>query len=138
MLRYQVRALIDPSFAPQLRRMQIGKLKSIGAFSRKVMRSLFKNKTGASDPGSPPHVHTKKLKNRTLFAVDPQQLSVVTGPATADSARGQNVARILNEGGRTTVTAGFNTGKSIYVAPRNWTSPTREKTNPAIARIIKE
>lgn len=138
MLLYRVRAVFDPSFAPKLRRIQIGKLRKIGAFTRRSMRSMFKNRSGASQPGAAPHIHGDKLKGRTLFAVDEQQLSVVTGTATASSVRGRNVARILNEGGRTVVSEGFNKGKSIYVAPRPWTGPAQEKTLPAIGRILKE
>jgi hypothetical protein len=138
MLAYQVRAVFDPSFAPKLRRIQIGKLKKIGAFTRRAMRSLMKRKSGPSEPGKAPHVHGEKLKGRTLFAVDEEHLSVVTGTATASSVRGRNVAQILNEGGRSVVSAGFNTGKSIYVAPRPWTVPAQQETLPAIGRILKE
>ena len=135
---YQVRAVFDPTFAPKLRRIQIGKLKKIGAFTRRSMRSLMKRKSGASEPGKAPHVHGEKLKGRTLFAVDEDQLSVVTGTATASSVRGKNVAQILNEGGRTVISEGFNRGKTIYVAPRPWTMPAQKQTIPAIGRILKE
>lgn len=134
MLRYQVRALLDPEFAPQLRKIQIGKLKAVGGYTRKTARNSLKKKTGESQPGDPPHVHTNRLKGLTLFAVDTRELSVVTGPREA----GRNVARILEEGGRTTITAGFNAGKTIYVAPRPWMGPAQQKTIPAIARILQE
>lgn len=138
MLRYQVRALVDPAFAAQLRRIQIGKLRKIGAFTRRAGRQKLKKKTGASQADAPPHIHGDKLKGRTLFAVDEAQLSVVTGPATATNVRGRNVARILEEGGRTVITEGFNRGKTIYVAPRPWMGPAQQETLPAIGRILKE
>lgn len=138
MLVYQVRTVFDPAFAPKLRRIQIGKLKKIGAFTRRSMRSMFRRKTGPSQPGEAPHIHGEKLKGRTLFAVDERQLSVVTGTATASNVRGKNVARILNEGGLTVITEGFNRGKTIYVEPRPWTVPAQQETLPAIGRILKE
>lgn len=138
MLLYRVRAVFDPSFAPKLRKIQIGKLRKIGAFTRRAARSKLRRKKGSSAPNSPPAIHGDKLKGRTLFAVDESELSVATGPALASAVRGRGVARILEEGGRTVITEGFNKGKSIYVAPRPWMGPAQQETLPAIGRILKE
>lgn len=72
-------------------------LSKFGAFVRQRSRTSMRTRPGASAPGSPPHAHTKKLRDAILFAYDPGNESVVIGPHRADKT-GEG-ARVQEEGG---------------------------------------
>lgn len=134
MLGIRVRTFINGNWHTAHRRDQIRKLRKIGAYTRTSMRDLLRKRSGPSAPGSPPHVHTKKLKGAIRFAVDEMAMSSVTGPMTA----GSKVARIIDEGGPTTITGGKRDGERYTAAARPYRAPALQKTLPAIARIIGE
>ena len=134
MFLYRLKTTHETGLVNVLLKRWIKKLKAIGAYTRKVAKSGLKKRKGPSKPGGPPNVHSNKLKGRTLFNVSERWLSVATGPAVSDTG----TARIIEFGGRTKVTAGFNRGKIIEVQPRPWMGPAQERTLPAIGRIIQE
>lgn len=134
MFGFRVQTFINGNWYTFYRRDAIRKLRKIGAYTRTSMRDLLRTRKGSSAPGSPPHLHSRKLKSAIRFAVDEIALSSVTGPMTA----GSGVARIIDEGGPTRITGGDRDGRRYTAQPRPYRAPALAKTLPAIARIIKE
>ena len=134
MFQFRVNTFINGNWHTAYRRDQIRKLRKIGAYTRTAMRGLLRKRKGPSQPHSPPHVHSNKLKGAVRFAVDETAMSVLTGPMIGES----RVAQIINEGGPTQITSGRNTGKRYVAVDRNFTGPTQAKMQPDIARIISE
>ena len=134
MFRFRLRTYINGNWYTAYRRDAIRTLKKIGAYTRTSMRDLLKKRKGSSSPGSPPNVHSNKLKGAIRFAVDEMALSVVTGPMTA----GSRVARIIDEGGPTRISGGKHAGEAYTAKPRPYRVPALAKTLPAIARILKD
>lgn len=112
-----------------------------GGFGRMVMkRSMGRGGTGKrqrkSEPGQAPKTHIGTIKNRTFFAVNTRNKTVVIGPESAQiSARAarpttaKTVPQLLNEGGRAIMPVKNDKGKtrlvSIEIEPRPFVGPVR-------------
>lgn len=59
---------------------RVKRLSKAGAFVRRSAKGLIRSGKKSSQPGSPPHSHTGKLKNNIFFAYDGPSDSVVIGP----------------------------------------------------------
>lgn len=68
-----------------------------GAYVRTAAMRSMKSSKKISDPGKPPNVHIKVLRDRILFAWIPGQRAVVIGPKVLD--RTPKVAAALEKGG---------------------------------------
>jgi hypothetical protein len=80
-------------------------LNRIGGFLRTTSRRGMRSKKGASPPGTPPHAHTKLLKDHLYFSYDQARDSVVIGPALLISREEDGrpvsgtVPQVLEQGG---------------------------------------
>ena len=72
-------------------------LTDFGRFVRRTARFSMRRRKDASQPGTPPSVHTGLLRQLILYAYDPSSRSVVIGPRLL--RRGSIAARTTEEGG---------------------------------------
>jgi hypothetical protein len=73
-------------------------LSKFGAFVRRTAKSSIRKRKKASEPGQPPSSHTGLLKKFIWFGYEPNQHSVVIGPARLTSKTGET-PEILEHGG---------------------------------------
>lgn len=77
-------------------------LKHAGAAIRKTAQQSMRPAKGPSPPGTPPHVHTGRLRRSILYAVDLQTDELVVGPSYNMVKRGGRppwLAEMLEHGG---------------------------------------
>lgn len=104
-------------------------LSRFGAFVRRTAKSSIRKRKRPSQPGSPPSSHSGLLKKFIWFGYDPQQQSVVIGPARLNQKIG-DAPHALEHGGESTVVEGLR-GKRrtrrVKLAPRPYMGPAFEK-----------
>lgn len=77
-------------------------LSHAGAAIRKTAQQSMREAKGPSPPGTPPHVHTGRLRRSILFAVDKQKHELVVGPSydkVKIGGRPSWLAQMLEHGG---------------------------------------
>jgi len=87
-----------------------------------------------SKPGQPPLAHTRHLKDRIFFSLDPSTESLVVGPTKHGDG---TVPRILEEGGTSsrvghTSDGGFRR-RPVKIRPRPYMAPGLKKSEKKIA-----
>ena len=73
-----------------------------GASLRKAAQQSMRKAKGPSPPGTPPHVHTGRLRRSIMFSVDKQKEELVVGPSYNMVKRGGRppwLAQMLEHGG---------------------------------------
>lgn len=116
----------------------------IGAYGRRVMRSLFRTSKKVSDVGNPPRSHGKRvLKSNTLFAVSLRAVkSVAVGPRILPG-QSRNVRSSmpaperLDRGGSATIKNKNGKRRRVRYRHRPFTRRSYERTAPKLADFMQ-
>ena len=116
-------------------------LSRFGAFVRTRARSSIRKRKRSAPPGKPPSSHTGLLKKFIYFVFDPEEHSVIIGPARLNQAIGDAPAA-LEHGGRSRVTSGGRRNKhvarTVYVRPRPYMQPAFQKEMEKLPKLWKD
>jgi len=113
-------------------------LSRFGAYVRRRARSSIRRggKRGhPSKPGKPPKSWTGLLKNHIYFVFDPQQESVIIGPAKLNT--GTEAPQVLEYGGTTNIETKKQTVR-VKIKPRPYMRPAFEKELPNLNRLWQD
>ncbi|MEN9555081.1 MAG: hypothetical protein RLZZ232_1367 [Planctomycetota bacterium] len=95
------------------------RLSRFGAFVRTAARSSIRRRKASSKPGQPPSSHTGLLKQHIYFIYEPNNRSVVIGPAFLNERQqSPPVPELLENGGLV-----YRTGVSMFYEPRPYMRP---------------
>jgi hypothetical protein len=95
------------------------RLSRFGAFVRTAARSSIRRRKASSKPGQPPSSHTGLLKQHIYFIYEPNNRSVVIGPALLNERQqSPPVPELLENGGLV-----YRTGVSMFYEPRPYMRP---------------
>ena len=108
-------------------------LSKFGAFVRRTAKQSIRKRKASSAPGQPPSSHTGLLKRFIFFGYDPQNESVVIGPARLSQNNRGEAPSILEYGGRTTVKK-----KRVKISARPFMGPAFEKEKPKLPSMWKD
>ena len=122
-------------------------LSKAGAFVRRTAKGSIRQGKGPSIPGSPPRSHTGLLKKFIFFAHDKDRDSVIIGPEKI-IAKGRDVPRITEEGGRSVATTRrvikrrgkrvvINKGDKVTYPPRPFMGPALDKEAKKAPALFK-
>lgn len=100
-----------------------------------IETELAKMRDPVSRPGKPPLSHTGLLKDNILYGYDPKR-SVVIGPVKLN-AKGEDVPRVLEYGGQTTVVQ-KKKKKRVKIKARPYMQPAFEKGQEELPRFWRE
>lgn len=114
-------------------------LSRFGAFVRRTAKSSIRKRKKASEPGQPPSSHTGLLKKFIWFGYEPNEHSVVIGPARLTSKTGE-APEALEHGGTATLmeTKWIGRGRkkrqkrNVHVAARPFMGPAMDKETPKL------
>ncbi len=108
-------------------------LSRFGAFVRRTARSSIRKRKRTSQPDSPPSSHTGLLKRFIWFGYDPNQESVVIGPARL-TQKGRGEAPSLLEYGGTA----RREKKRVRYKARPFMGPAFEKEQPQLPAMWRD
>lgn len=112
-----------------------GVLSRFGSFVRTTARHSIRKRKSPSPPGQPPRNRTGLLKRFIFFAYEPQDRSVVIGPARLNRSTG--APEILEYGGTATVRTNKKNHK-VTIAARPYMGPAFEKEKQTLPSLWKD
>lgn len=110
-------------------------LSRFGYFVMRDSRQRIRRRKSASKPGSGPTNLQGLLKDKPgiLFHYDRDQRSVVIGPVRIRGRIAElEIPRLLEEGGRATITRGYARGKTYTLKPRPYMQPAFQRQLPKL------
>ncbi len=117
-------------------------LSKFGAFVRRTAKGSIRKRKKASVPGQPPSSHTGLLKKFIWFGYEPNEHSVVIGPAKLTS-KNTDAPENLEHGGTVilTETKWIGRGKkkrqkrNVHIAARPFMGPAMDKELPKLPSL---
>jgi len=107
------------------------RLSKFGSFVRTAARSSIRRRKAASKPGQPPSSHLGLLKQHIYFIYEPNNRSVIIGPALLNQRRQSTpVPELLEHGG----TVQRNTVSLLY-APRPYMRPAFDQEMDNVEKL---
>jgi hypothetical protein len=112
-------------------------LSKFGAFVRTRARTSIRKRKAVSLPGGPPHSHTGLLRRFLFFSYDPDNKSVVIGPAKISGTVDPDALPALEYGGPSTVERGGRRER-ISVKARPFMGPAFEAERPGLPAMWRD
>lgn len=106
-------------------------LSKFGAFVRRTARGLIRKRKRPSKPGQAPSSRTGLLRDNIFFGYEPNEQTVVIGPAKLNAKKG-DVPEALESGGLVTISHGKHRGEHFRIEPRPYIGPAYEANEPKL------
>jgi hypothetical protein len=113
-------------------------LSKFGAFVRTRARTSIRKRKGVSLPGGPPHSHVGLLRRFLFFSYDPDNKSVVIGPAKISGTVDPDALPALEYGGSSTTEDRRGRKQRIAVKARPFMGPAFEAERPGLPAMWRD